>query len=215
MPVKDQVKTWLSDLNKKSPSKSVLLGVCVIFLFVIATCGQMLWSLVQNPEVSFDQVEDASAVEERGSNEVGENSASLFVYVSGAVEKPGVYELSMGTRVNDAVELAGGLTSDADLEAINLARMLEDGEQINIPHKGSTTGSQTASQQGSTNQGKVNINTASIEELESLPGVGEATAKKIVDERESNGRFKSIEDLKRVSGIGKKKFEKLKDQISV
>ena len=124
--------------------------------------------------------------------------------------------------MQDAVNAAGGFLSDASPDAINLARVLQDGEQVIIPTleqvesgtaaSASVTGS-TAAAAGA--QVVVNINTAGVEELDTLPGVGPATAQAIVDERESNGPFASIEDIQRVSGIGEKKFEKLKDSIRV
>lgn len=124
--------------------------------------------------------------------------------------------------MQDAVNAAGGFLPDASPDAINLARVLQDGEQVVIPTleqvesgtaaSASVTGS-TAAAAGA--QVVVNINTAGVEELDTLPGVGPATAQAIIDERESNGPFASIEDIQRVSGIGEKKFEKLRDSICV
>lgn len=146
----------------------------------------------------------------------------VTVHVAGAVANPGLYSLPEGGRVQDAVNAAGGFLSDASPDAINLARVLQDGEQVVIPTleqvesetaaSASVTGS-TAAAAGA--QVVVNINTAGVEELDTLPGVGPATAQAIVDERESNGPFASIEDIQRVSGIGEKKFEKLRDSICV
>jgi competence protein ComEA len=148
------------------------------------------------------------------------------VYVVGAVKKPGVYELAVGSRVNDAVKEAGGMTKKADISAVNLARVVADGEQITIPEMGEAArcdepadNAQTMSTRNTssaiTADGKVNINSASSEELQALPGIGEATASKIIASRETEGPFSSTEDLKRVSGIGEKKYAALADLITV
>lgn len=128
--------------------------------------------------------------------------------------KPGLYKLEDGARVNDAIEVAGGFTENADKDSLNLAKVLEDGEQIMIPSKGGGS-SEAGSSASQTNNGKVNINTADLTTLQTLNGVGPATAQKIIDYRTANGKFKTIEDLKKVSGIGEKTFAKFKDQICV
>lgn len=145
----------------------------------------------------------------------------LRVYVSGAVVHPDVYELPYDAIVKDAVAVAGGPTGEADLDRINLARQVRDEEQIYVPHKGEKTppvsppsgpsSISPSSQEG----GKVNINTASAEELDTLPGVGPSIAQRIIDYRTANGPFRSIEDLKNVRGIGDATFEKLKDKVTV
>jgi len=159
--------------------------------------------------------------------------------VDGAVASPGVYELSGSSpRVRDLVEAAGGLRADADTSTVNLAAVLTDGQKVHVPAQGEATGGETAdvaggsasgggsatggeaSGGGSTTGGEaagglVNINTASAEELQTLPGVGEATARAIIQERTDKGPFKSKEDLMRVSGIGEKKFAKVKELICV
>lgn len=156
--------------------------------------------------------------------------AGIAVYVSGAVASPGVYTLAEGARACDAVEAAGGLREDASADSVNLARKLADGEQLAIPTQeqaasgaASQAGGAAASDAGAAGSSAqanaalrpVNINTAGLEELDSLSGVGPATAQAIIDEREANGPFSSIEDIQRVSGIGEKKFEKLKAEICV
>lgn len=140
-----------------------------------------------------------------------------FVHVVGAVRHPGVYELPAGSRVADAVGAAGGMLPDAVASGINLARPVNDGEQIVVPDEDDPTppsavggasgglGSGTPAAAG----GPVDINSADTMALETLPGVGPATAAKIIAEREANGPFVSIEDVGRVSGIGPKKLEQL------
>ena len=148
----------------------------------------------------------------------------FLVDVSGAVAKPGVYKLSADdARVMDAIEAAGGLSDDADRARINLAQKVEDGEKVYVPREGEELGMDsqldsklsTRSSSGASQRGLVNINTADETTLQSLSGVGEATAKAIIKEREANGAFESPEDLMRVSGIGEKKFAKFKDDICV
>jgi competence protein ComEA len=140
----------------------------------------------------------------------------IKVYVTGAVSKPGVYSLREGDRVYQAVEMAGGLLADAEAKGVNMAAPLKDGDPIVIPKKGeeiSPNTNQLATANQSAKSGKVNINTANVQELDSLKGIGPALAQRIVDYRESHGPFKSLEDLKKVSGIGEKKFADLIDSI--
>lgn len=151
-----------------------------------------------------------------------EAPATLLVHVDGAVAAPGVYELAEGARANDAVLAAGGLAEGADTSALNLAAPLSDGEKLHVPREGeevvaSGTGDAAASEQGASTGATtpVNLNTATVEELDTLPGVGEATARAIVEDREANGPFATIEDLMRVSGIGEKKFERIRGLVCV
>jgi len=153
--------------------------------------------------------------------------APIQVHVSGAVVEPGVYDLPVESRVQDAVQAAGGFAEDANQSALNLAALLEDGFQVWVPAvkqaqttsgTGDTAGvadpdlDQPASQDSAQ---IVNINTANQEELETLSGIGPVTAQKIIDYRETNGLFVGIEDIQKVSGIGPVTFEKIKDLISV
>jgi competence protein ComEA len=157
-------------------------------------------------------------------------AADALVYVCGAVHSPGVVRLPQGARVADALELAGGATAKAELAAVNLAARVADGQQIVVPEKGPSGVAQAASSGGgavgaivggSAGAGAglpgalVNLNTASIEELDGLQGVGPSTAQKIIDYRTENGPFTSIEDVKNVSGIGDAKFAAMKDSITV
>ncbi len=158
-------------------------------------------------------------------------AASVFVHVVGAVRTPGMYELTAGARVADAVAAAGGLLGSAEPRGINLAREVADGEQILVPdvdewaagssaQQGAGTGVQgvagagVAAAAGSGSGGAlIDLNTATPEQLDALPGVGPSTAAKIVSDREANGPFTAPEDLMRVSGIGPKRFDALKDLI--
>jgi competence protein ComEA len=122
------------------------------------------------------------------------SSVALVVDVSGAVAAPGLVELATGARVADAIDAAGGASSDAVLDDLNLARRVTDGEQIVVPHQGD------AEAEGS--GGPINLNRASAEQLEQLPGVGPVLAQRIVADREANGPFVTLDDLARVPGVG-------------
>ncbi len=143
-------------------------------------------------------------------------SKKLTVHVTGAVDKPGVYHLEGDARIIDAVELAVP-KADADLNRINLAAPLTDGEQIIVPVKTDQPNllPQSAENMQVFYEGKININTAGIDELDQLPGIGPALAERIIEYREANGGFKSIEEIKNVPGIGDKKFADIKDKISI
>jgi len=161
---------------------------------------------------------EATATVEASSS-VPSAPASVTVHVVGEVRHPGVYVLAGGARACDAVDAAGGLLGDAEQISINLARVLADGEQIVVPRQGEapagTSGAGSAAGAAGTGaSGKVNINTATAEQLDALPGIGPATATKIIGDRTSNGPFSSVDDLMRVPGIGPAKFDALKDLIS-
>ena len=154
----------------------------------------------------------------------------ITVYISGQVAKEGVVTLSSDKRLADAVEKLGGLTKNADTNNINLAMKLEDEKHYIIPKEGEVIQNNSDSTQVTSNKdnnssnnatqsdsqgSKININTADLKQLDDIPGVGEATANKILSYRDENGEFKSIEEIKNVNGIGDKKFENMKDLICV
>ncbi len=131
---------------------------------------------------------------------------SVTVYVSGAVQMPGVYSLPAGSRVEAAINAAGGFAPGAEQDEINLATLLQDGQQIDVP--GVVVSSHV-------NAGRININTASVEELDALPSIGPTTAQAIVDYRLQHGPFQSIEDIKNVPGIGPATYEQIQNYITV
>jgi len=157
-----------------------------------------------------------------------ESSATLFVHVVGAVRHPGVYELTQGARVQEAVESAGGCLESAAPQGLNLARPVADGEQVVVPTldeweraletAAPGTGADlnvSPGQVAGPGTGLIDLNSADAAALETLPGIGPATAAKIVADREANGPFQSVDDLARVSGIGPKKIEALRDLVTV
>ncbi len=162
-----------------------------------------------------------------------EKVKDTVAHICGEVYNPGVYTLPSGSRVQDFLEAAGGSLQDADMNKINLARVVEDGEQIRVPSvneiltpdstpgpagstgntsPGSTGDTSSGSQTG---DGKININTATIGELDNLPGIGPVIAQRVVEYRQEKGNFKKIEDIKNVKGIGEKIFENIKDLIVI
>lgn len=139
----------------------------------------------------------------------------LIIHIAGEVVKPGIYEFKEGDRLNDAVEMAGGLTDCAETDKINLALRLEDEMKITIPSiHDDVVGIVTTEDVVSESSNKTNINTATKDELMKLNGIGPKTAEKILEHRESE-KFTKIEDIMNINGIGEKMFEGIKDQIKV
>ncbi len=220
--------------------------ICVLFL-TLPGCGADVDVILQNgaddrPESS-EEISDDPETREMSSSESGEVSSSddasvsvsgidglsetvpvgICVYICGAVEEPGVYEAPEGSRIYELVEMAGGLTADADETSVNLAQSVEDGTMVRIPtleetESGESSGwvvSESGTGAGETSNGKVNINTAGVEELMSLNGIGEVKAAAIVDYREEHGFFKSTEEIMQVSGIGEGIYDRIKEDITV
>ena len=151
-------------------------------------------------------------------DEANAEPADVYVHVAGAVGRPGLYTLGAGARVAAAIEAAGGAAADADVDQINLAAKVADGERIYVPRKGETVpvaAGGTSGAGGAATSGPVNLNTATIEQLDTLPGVGPTTAQAILDHRTRNGRFRSVDDLMNVRGIGPAKLEQLRPLVRV
>ena len=200
-------------INRLMPSAPAKIGAVALVVLVVAGVGWAAFSSMRAP--AFEVHADEAVAPSSSEPEAVEVKAQVYVYVTGAVANPGVYSLDEGLRVCDAVEAAGGLTEDADASTVNLARVLSDGEHIALPTKAEV---ETALAQGSAGGAAVAsslVNTADASALETLSGVGSATAQAIISDREQNGPFSTIEDLMRVDGIGEKKFAKLKDSICV
>lgn len=214
--IEDKKKSKIWDFIDKN--KSIL----ILGLFFLIIAGSLIFF--------FD----------RSSKSENLNSNIVRIDISGAVKKPGVYQIKEGSIVEDAIKLAGGITKDVsenDLaKQINRAEILSDGQKIIIPIKtsisessqtfttttqeveskvaGSST-SKSTSTKAPDIQGKININSASLSELDKLPGIGPAYAQRIIDYRNSSGGFKSINEIENVKGIGPKTFEKIKDYITI
>lgn len=201
----------------------VIAGAALTALLAVALAVWRFWPAAPAPEVAFDGEDAPPAAEDMSAAEASSSVVpTVAVHVAGAVLRPGVYILKPGDRVADAIAEAGGALGSAAPDAVNLARIVSDGERIYIPTQeeaasgpladpaGSAAGAWDASQ----TPGKIDINKATASELEELPGVGPATAEKIVKDREANGPFRAPEDLMRVPGIGPKKFEAMRDLVT-
>lgn len=138
-------------------------------------------------------------------------AADLVVDVAGAVQRPGLYHLAAGTRIADAVAAAGGATRKADVTLVNLAAPLADGEQVLVPARGAAGAGADGSAPSPT--APLDLNTATADELDALPGVGPATAQKIIDYRQAHGPFRSVDELEGVPGIGPSKLAQLKGLV--
>lgn len=182
----------------------------------VALTDGHVWELADTDLTEAANADDPpqlSAADGKEDSRQTSGSRRLAVYVCGAVKHPGVYELAEGSRVYEALELAGGVTADASPTAVNQAQLLTDGEMIEI-----LTVSEAAEQetvQAAASDGKVNINTADADELKTLPGIGDAKADSIIAYREQNGAFAAIEDIKNIEGIKDGVFAKLEDHIKV
>lgn len=206
------------------------MGKSLIGLFLcmfIAGCGKREAKLLSSTEKA---TETQASLEESldSSYEMEEinSTATVCIYICGEVMMPGVYELPVDARICDAVEAAGGFTTEACQTYWNLAQGLTDGEMICVPtveeayerglgeNQENEIGS-VSSESGITADGRVNINVATIEELMTLPGIGQTRAEQIVAYRQKNGSFSSIEEICKVSGIKDKTFQQLKEYISV
>lgn len=205
-------------MKEKLMNNKYLVGICVVVCLFFG----YQWMMNQNDEstaIEFDteNVEEVEMDIEPESETVIEEVQSIMVDVKGAVNTQGVYELRQGDRVKDAIDMAGGVTENADELQVNYAQILEDEMLLYVPAKGEVGEIATTTEINGTetNNGLVNINKATSEELQNLTGVGPSKAEAIIAYREENGGFQTIEDLQNVTGIGEKSFEKLKGEISV
>ncbi len=144
-----------------------------------------------------------------------EEAQELAVHVAGAVAHPGVVLLARGDRVIDAIEAAGGPLPEADLEGLNLAQPVQDGQKIAVARRGEGEQAGGAPAGGGAGEKRVNLNTADARRLEELPGIGPTLAGRIVAYRDKHGGFRSVDELKKVSGIGNKKFEELRELVEI
>ncbi len=197
----------------------ICLPVFGMLLLTLFGCGSAQTYL--NEQMDSDGGE-MQTVSEPAAFRAVEDVRIFCVHVSGSVLRPGVYELPEGSRLFEAVELAGGFSADADQEYMNLAEVLEDGKQYHIPSleeaEALRAGGGTAAEEGSSPfdaDGKLDINRAGVEDFMRLNGIGESKARAIVAYREENGPFGAIEEIKNVSGIGEGTFQRLKDLITV
>lgn len=237
----DDVDSLKTKLHLRDMPTSLRIGLVLLGAIILFILFQGLWQLSSGDTHLIDGSAQSSWQEEgeegltvTQAEAAQEGTAStaqsvrLSVHVVGEVANPGLYEVDAGSRVQAAIDAAGGFTNDASQGSVNLAREIVDGEQIVVASKnasaagasgagsaGTASSGTSASGASGASGGLVNINTADIAGLSSLSGIGEATAKKIIADREKNGPFKTTKDITRVSGIGDKKYEAIKDSITV
>lgn len=194
-----------------------------VVVFVVAFAGARLLRAERSPGATRAAVPSVGsgasspvAVERAAPPQEG----PAVVHVAGAVRRPGVYRLRAGARVDDAIRRAGGARSGADLDAVNLAAKVIDGQQILVPRRGRTApsaagGGAGAAPAGGAAAGPIDLNSATAEQLDTLDGVGPATAAKILAYRTAHGGFRSVDELAEVPGIGPKKLAALREQVRV
>ena len=226
----EKIKNWIIE------KKNILLivGAIVGVIFFLQKNDQSnsseantLMSEQEKSSSSFSSAASSSSSVSQASSNSSSQNKEVTCDISGAVKHQGVYTLKNGARLQELIEAAGGLKSNAQLKAINRAMTLKDQDKIHIPYKGekvdpattvsgnSTSEKNDASSSSSSDGEKININTASVADLQKLNGIGEKRAEQIIAYREQNGDFKKIEDLMQVSGIGEKTFAALKDQLAI
>lgn len=233
----------MNKLNKKQ--KMIIIAISIIAIvsigyYVYGKSGT--FAVDENLEISQDNRND---INDNNDDDNGDkkNKQMIKVHISGAVNNEGLIELEENSRVADAIDKAGGVKENACMEEVNLAYLLEDGTKVKIPTKeevqtqknnnlespsssaeivksnnvnfGKSSGSKISVSSNNKNNLKVNINTANQTELETLPGIGTATALKIINYRKENGKFKNVEDIKNVKGIGESKFNNIKELIII
>lgn len=206
-------------------SKREKLLLLVIIFLGIALSGTIYINSQKTSQFVFENNQEnnkENGIEE--TEEIINESKLIGIHISGQVKNPGFIWIEEGKRLYDALYYVGGALSEADLDAVNLSKKLIDEEKIYIPKKGEIVETTeiglsnvqgTAKGGGISTNGKVNINTATQSELDTLPGIGETLAKRIFDYRSTNGPFKSIEDIRNVNGIGQKRYDDIKDLITV
>lgn len=203
--------------------------IAIIGIVIVTTIGVYYIKFTNENNNEIDIYQNEEEITENIAQEDIAIEENITVHIIGEVKYPGVVVLKEGSRVVDAIEAAGGETDDADLNSLNLAYMLNDGEKIYVPNKqetkdenknyieegGGTNISQAGTEQNNSKNEKININTAGEDELMKITGIGESTAKKIIEYRNQNGRFKTIEDIKKIPGIGDSKYNNMKEEIRV
>lgn len=190
------ISRWIKE-NKKSFYKIVLILIVLMCALVV-------------------KINNADAKEIAAEDKTSKAQTGWYVDISGGVKSPGIYEVDSETRLFDVIKLAGGLADDADIDQINQAEFIKDGQKIIIPTKNENEAEGSSLDKGSSSNsdGTVNINSASKDELKTIAGVGDVIAERIIDYRKGS-RFNSIEDIKNVKGIGDATYEKMKDSITI
>lgn len=193
-------------------TKILIIAVNVIMMYVLVGCGAKHTSVQGEYQQDFTGHISEEAISE--SYEVA-TEEYVYVHLCGAVVNPGVYKVASDTRVYEVVDMAGGITEEANVQAVNMAKPVEDEMQIYIPMAGEVFNGENTQYYQETQEKLLNINQATKEELMELPGIGEAKAEAIIAYREENGLFTDITDIMNISGIKESAFSKIKDKIKV
>lgn len=202
-------------------NKGILIKIGIVIVIIIGIAYNVFKDQETSEEIIYSNI---FVNEEKEEKSIKNDIRKIKVYVTGEVNNPGVIELEENSRIEDAINLAGGVTNNANLLDVNLAYSLEDGQKLYIPNINekeekdyitTKNGEKIIEDGKAKSNSKININNGDIDELKNLPGVGEALAQRIINYRKENGNFNSIEDLKNVSGIGEKKFDNLKEFIEI
>ncbi|MGV3467329.1 MAG: helix-hairpin-helix domain-containing protein [Heyndrickxia sp.] len=196
-------------------NKMILLGIGVLSLAIYVYFYQQRSVEQKNNEISFSPIEEVQEVE--NNQDENKENGKMMIDVKGAVLHPGVYDGNEEERVIDLIQKAGGFQKKADQRKVNLAEKVHDEMVIYVPKKGENPDNELNFETtiASPDNNKVNINTADLEQLQTLTGIGPSKASAIIEYREKNGGFKKVEDLTNITGIGEKTFEKLRDSITV
>ena len=227
----------MSDILRIKNKKVFILGIILLIIVLVIF---IINKLNRNENLDLqDEILVRNTTEDSNTDNKEKNENTIIIHVAGEVRKPGIVKLKDGARIEDAIDTAGGLTENADISEINLAYVLEDGSKLNIPSKreeieennqkvNSTLSKESGNvlendysenkedkEANKQNNKRINVNKATKEEFEELPGIGTSLAERIIEFRRINGSFKNIEDLKQVNGIGDSKFEKFKEYIYV
>ena len=184
-------------------SRRQAIVVCVLALVLLVAAGKLLGARQPVAQKRPAQVKLVAAA----------TRAELLIDVSGAVHRSGVYKLPAGSRINDALLKAGGETEKADLTLVNRAALLTDGQQVLVPEKVTAAAATSSGGSAPATTAPVRLNSATLEQLDELPGVGPSTAQRIIDYRTASGPFKSVDELDSVSGIGPAKLAELRDLV--
>lgn len=184
-------------------------SLLILLVLALAALGGTMYG--------YSQRDEAVALDAGSTQQESAPRATVTVYVTGAVNKPGVVTLNEGARLADAVNACGGILPTGDSSRVNLAQVLKDGQKISVPEKQAAAKSKAAASNAGAGEESqlVNLNTADARALDSLPGVGPSTAQKIIEYRETEGGFQDISDLKKIKGIGEAKYAKLKDRVCI
>ena len=197
-------------MRRKIWKKRKVIIMAAVLLLLAGCSKEAEKEQVQLAEVKEDTSQDAET------EDTEEKQEAIYVHVCGEVVNPGVYRLHTGSRIYEAVEAAGGLSDEASAQALNQAEQIEDGQQIYVPSREEKEQQILENQSADPEEdGKVNLNTASKEQLKTLNGIGEAKATAIIQYREEHGGFQKIEELMEVEGIKEGTFQKIMDQIKI